>query len=276
MKQEHLSFVKYSGAGNDFILVNDLDGTFPISDVKGIKKLCHRQMGIGADGIILLQSSQQADYRMRILNADGTEAEMCGNGIRCLAKFIQRLGCAKDQITIETQERLIQVKFNDGNVCAEMGSPVDIQWSINTPIDSQIHVLHLLNTGVPHAVLFVEHIESVDVASMGKKIRHHPLFHPKGVNANFAAVNEKGEVHNRTFERGVEAETLACGTGATAVAIAASKVYSLKSPVKVHTQSGDILTISFQRTGEEFKDVRMEGSAQYIFQGQVPFIPKMV
>lgn len=265
------AFSKYTGAGNDFILMDDLDNAFPLANPQIIQRLCHRHLGVGADGVILLQSSKHADFRMRIFNADGTEAEMCGNGIRCLAKFIQQIGHPHEKLTIETMHRLLNVHYQNEEVCVDMGTPQNIEWNIQVEDDlfPQTLNLHVMDTGVPHAVLFLETHDAMEISLIGRKIRHHPLFQPKGVNANFAHVDQQGDVWNRTYERGVEGETQACGTGATAAALAASQLYSLKSPVKVHTKSGEVLSIFFEWDGSSFYDVAMQGPAKLVFQGQV-------
>lgn len=253
------SFSKYSGCGNDFILIDNRQRIFPYEDRSLIAKLTHRRLGIGADGIILLETSDSEDFAVRILNADGSEAEMCGNGIRCLGKFIKELNIDGNQFSIETLERVVSIEFNGENISVGMGSSKDEKWEID--LDSM--KIDYLNTGVPHAILFTDDLGSIDLTTLGPKVRHHKEFQPKGTNFNLAQLKE-GQMWMRTFERGVEGETLACGTGATAVALAASRKYGLKSPVKVHTRSGEILEITFD---DQWSKIFLSGPAHLIFQG---------
>ncbi len=263
------SFAKYVGCGNDFILFDNRKNTFPADHSLLIQKLCHRQWGIGADGVVLLENSCQADFRMRIFNCDGYEAEMCGNGIRCLMKFIQELGFTHSSYCIETMQRILSVSLQDAEVCVEMGDPCCLQWNIAISYEDQSYSLHYLDTGVPHAVLFVENVEACHLEQLALPIRHHPLFAPKGTNVNIAQRISEQKIKIRTYERGVERETLACGTGATAVALAAAYQYELKSPVLIQTLSQETLKIEFCLYQEMFSHVTMTGPAYFIYGGQI-------
>ncbi|MDR3624227.1 MAG: diaminopimelate epimerase [Chlamydiales bacterium] len=263
-------FSKYSGAGNDFILVDDRSSLFPADDKNFIRQICHRQHGIGADGLILLQNSTKANFRFRIFNADGSEAEMCGNGVRCFAKFTQELGFKNDSFMLETMQRILQVSFIGSKVAVDMGTATNIHWDIKLQLKTGEKLLHFLDTGVPHAVLFVESLNTFDVVNAGKEIRFHPLFQPKGTNANFVEITNQNKLHIRTYERGVEGETLACGTGVTAAALTAAHIYNLPSPINVQTHSQETLTISFKKENNAFSQVIMTGNAQLIFQGNIP------
>lgn len=262
-------FSKYTGCGNDFILFDNRLGSFPIQQPGLVSRLCHRQQGIGADGVILLENSDTADFRMRIYNADGTEAEMCGNGIRCLMKFIHELGFKEPVCTIETMQRKLKLLMDEDQVSVEMGTPTDIRWDINLKIESESMTLQYLNTGVPHAILFVEELDAFDLAYWGPKIRHHPLFGFPGTNFNVATYPKNGRIAIRTYERGVEGETLACGTGATAAALAAAKLCKLKGPIKVVTRLNEILEIAFQQKNCLFSDVTMTGPSKRVYRGEV-------
>lgn len=261
----YYQFSKYSGCGNDFILFDNRHLTIPTLQPDIVSRLCHRQQGVGADGVILLENSDIAHYKMRIFNPDGSEAEMCGNGIRCLLKFIQDCGIEGTKFNIETMLRVLNVGFEGEEIAVEMGEPKDIRWSI--PLSPWM--AHHLDTGVPHAVIFCENIDGLNLNECGKEIRRHSLFAPRGANANFAYVDANGLVHLRTYERGVELETLACGTGATATALAAAKMYGLKAPVHVTVRSGDTLKVDFKYINERFTDVRLKGPAQHIFSGTI-------
>ncbi len=264
-------FAKYAGCGNDFILFDNRRGDFPKSP-RLFQKLCHRQWGIGADGVILLELSTQAHARMRIFNADGSEAEMCGNGIRCLVHWMQSLGFSQTVYSIETMQRLLKAWVIGQDVRIEMGSPTHLQW--NVPIDHESTSLriHSLDTGVPHAILFVSDIEA-NLKQLGPFIRHHPYWSPKGTNFSVVKRLDEMTFAIRTFERGVEDETLACGTGATAAALAAAHQFKLQGPLKMQTRSGDCLNIHFSFQNGQFTDVTMTGPAAKIFQGEVNLYP---
>lgn len=260
-----LSFSKYSGCGNDFVLVDNRSSFFPLHDVQLIQHLCQRRDGIGADGIILLEQSQTADYRMRILNSDGSEAEMCGNGIRCLMRFITKLDPTVTSCLIQTAERIIPLELDGELIKASVGSPTDIQWHLPIDlIDGELSA-HFLNTGVPHCVVFVRNIDDIDIASRGPFLRRHLHFGHKGTNVNFAC-NIDGNYHYRTWERGVEGETAACGTGAIAVACAAAFLHNLSSPITIFTHSKQPLHISFDDYSS-FINVDMTGPAIHLFDG---------
>lgn len=266
----NISFVKYAGCGNDFILVDDREEAFPLHSRQLIAALCNRQTGIGADGVILLQRSSRADFKMRILNADGTEAEMCGNGIRCLAKFAAEIGITQSQYTIESLHNFHKVIREGELVAVDMGSPAEVEWNVSLDLSETIAHIHALNTGVPHVVEFVKELANVDVHARGKAIRHHARFAPRGTNYNAIEIDKDSQISIRTFERGVEGETLACGTGATAAALAAAKVYNIPSPIKIKTASGEHLTISFKADEEgNVEHVWMSGSATREFDGHV-------
>jgi len=265
-----LLFSKYSGCGNDFILIDNRKMIFAWQDSALIAQLCQRPAGVGADGVILLERSQKADYRMRIFNADGFEAEMCGNGLRCLKKFLKELGEEASQVSVETKERILQVEDCGSLVRATMGDPENVNLDLKIEVDSKNYTLHALNTGVPHAIYFTNELENVPVSVLGPKIRFHPFFSPQGANANFVELVDTHTISVRTYERGVEAETLACGTGATAAAITAGLCYKLKPPIRVKTRSREELLIDFSidETGK-VHSVSQTGPAQHHFRGFV-------
>lgn len=257
------SFSKYTGCGNDFILIDNRSLFFPSDNRPSVvQKLCHRHLGIGADGVILLENSSKANYRMRIYNSDGTEAEMCGNGIRCLMQFINAL-TSTTHAHIETMERLIYAEKDGCDIRVEMGLPTDMRWNVNADGFQG----HFLNTGVPHFVIFVDDVEGIDLEKAGRALRWHSAFTPKGTNVNFATLLPSC-IRYRTFERGVEGETLACGTGAVAVAVAAHTVQKTLGPVTLLTSSGQKLEVNFK---EDFSNLTMKGPATHIFNGSVCF-----
>lgn len=263
-------FAKYVGSGNDFIVFDNRQKSFPATpDI--IRFLCHRQWGIGADGVLLLESSTCADVRMRILNADGSEAEMCGNGIRCFLKFLFSQGFQSLSYRIETLGRLVQASHHDGWVRVEMGQPTNIQWhlSLSLPIDHIPYGIHFLNTGVPHLVCLMDNIDAFDLSVLGPFLRHHSYFSPKGTNVNIVERIDNQSFKIRTYERGVEGETLACGTGATASALAAAFHFQLQGPLSILTKSGDQLLIDFHRNGKDFSEIAQMGPALCVYHGEI-------
>jgi diaminopimelate epimerase len=269
-------FSKYVGCGNDFILFDNREGLFPASDRSLLKKLCHRQWGIGADGLILLEHSLKADFRMRIFNADGSEAEMCGNGMRCLAQFLNEKGYQQSSYKIETMQRLLTVEQTIDGISVQMGNPTNMSWNIPLKIEDQECVIHFLNTGVPHTILFVENSGKIDLKKWGPLVRFHPLFAPEGTNFNLVELKSPNEILLRTYERGVEDETLACGTGATAAALATAFCYQRSGPLLVHTRSEETLTIGFQLKDGLFSHVSMTGPAHCTFRGEIEIKENLV
>lgn len=260
------SFSKYVGCGNDFILFDNRDATFPIHS---IASLCHRQNGIGADGVILLENSDRAHFKMRIFNADGSEAEMCGNGIRCFMKYLAELGNNDPSYQIETMHRVHRVDHVGDQIRVEMGLPADCRWNMDLSYQGKDFRAHYLNTGVPHLVLFVEDVFSIPLQEWGPYFRYHSVFGPRGTNVNIAQRVGSKKMKIRTYERGVEGETLACGTGATAAALAAGMCYEWQGPVEVETRLGEILTIGFRNDSGILTNVTMQGPASCTFRGQI-------
>lgn len=264
-----IPFTKYSGCGNDFILIDNR--VFCLSLKKTvIQRLCHRQLGIGADGLIFLEKSNLPNtlYRMRIFNADGSEAEMCGNGLRCLAQYIRLKEAQTGPLFIETMYQRLEVSFTQNLVNATMPAPSAITQK-KIFLDSQEITLHDLDTGVPHAVHFVDDLENEQLFKIAPLIRFHKEFGSQGTNVNFVKKQSDHSLSIRTYERGVEQETLACGTGATAAATVAAHAFGIKAPIAVHTKSGDILTIDFQIQDSHFTDLIMTGPAVKIFEGTI-------
>lgn len=264
----HWSFAKYVGCGNDFIIFDNRLETFPIFQPL-IQRLCLRQKGIGADGLLLLENSKKADFRLRIFNSDGSEAEMCGNGLRCFIKWLTSLGFQNHSYRIEVMQRILTASQIGNVVCVEMGSPRNIQWDIPVRFEEQFLRVHYLNTGVPHVVLFMENIDSVNLIKLGSYIRNYSLWKPNGTNFTIAQKIDSQKLKIRTYERGVEGETLACGTGATAAALAAARQSGYSSPVIVQTYSGEELEIGFSFENQIFSNVTMKGSAECTFMGEI-------
>lgn len=242
-------FSKYHGSGNDFLLIDDRSLSFPAEDAGRIQTLCHRRFGIGADGLVLCQPSKRAALRMRIFNCDGKEAEMCGNAIRCLTHFARRLKLGEDRCNIETTQCILTCRFVGELIAVEMGIP---------KLLGRHEEAILLHTGVPHAVVFVPEVAAVDVAHLGAALRKK-----FDANVNFAAV--KGEqIHLRTFERGVEGETLSCGTGAVAVAAAARLCLGWQGKVRLLPAARQELVVQWQGELAE-----LIGPVAHVFDGEI-------
>lgn len=265
-----LEFTKMNGAGNDFILADNRAGHLHLTPEQ-VTYLCHRQRGIGADGLMLLVpcASGKADWAWEFWNSDGSRAEMCGNGARCFARYIQRLTGARDGITFETVAGIITASFHGERVTVNLTPPHSLRLGEQVPLSIGSTAIHSLNTGVPHAVIFVPDADQVTVNPLGAEVRYHAHFKPKGTNVNFAQVLGPNHIRVRTYERGVEGETLACGTGVSAAAMIASRVQGFTSPVKVLVQGGDTLEISFQATADGFANVQLNGPADFAFTGTV-------
>ena len=229
-----MNFSHYSGCGNDFIIRDDRDASFPIENGTLIQNAC---LYAGVDGLILVQKSNDADFRMRFFNNDGKEASMCGNGLRCFFQFIrEKLHFPETQATIQTQNRRLHVEDRNGLIRVEMGAAEELGWNI----ELEDYLFHHINTGVPHIVTVVDDVEKVDVNSVGAHFRSHSHFGKQGTNVNFV---DPKTLKIRTFERGVEGETLACGTGATATAYALHKMLNIPSPITLQVRSQEYLTI---------------------------------
>jgi diaminopimelate epimerase len=257
---EAIKFTKMVGSGNDFIVITDKpSGSLP----KLAKALCDRKFGIGADGVLLLGKSKGADLSMRIFNADGSEAQMCGNGARCAALFSGR---AKSRI--QTCAGIVPAEVYGNRVKIQITYPKQIKLDIPLKVNGRTIKVNFINTGVPHVVIFVSGIDGIDLTCLGRAIRQHKQFLPYGTNVNFVEEMGGNFIRIRTYERGVEDETLACGTGSTAAALIFALKRNLNNLIRVQTQSGEILKIYFQRAGLDFSQVWLEGSARIAYKGE--------
>ncbi len=265
-----LDFTKMNGAGNDFVLVDNRAGKVRLSREQ-IVRLCDRHRGVGADGLIMLVPSAagKADWAWEFYNRDGSPGDMCGNGARCFSRFVQKQTSMRRGLTFETGAGVITASFQDEQVTVSLTQPHDLGLNQQVPLSAGMETIHSINTGVPHAVVFVPDIERVMMQQLGPEIRQHPYFGPKGTNVNFAQRLGPNQVRVRTFERGVEGETLACGTGVTATALISAQLYGFTSPVKVQVQGGEQLEVSFKCEGGEFSDVRLTGPAEFVFEGRI-------
>jgi len=267
-----LRFSKGHGTGNDFVLVADPEGVHAIS-AEQVAQLCDRHRGIGADGLLAVEPARNgADFRMRYYNADGGEAEMCGNGARCFARYARKVsGHAGEVLSFETEAGIIAARCEGDDVQIDMSSPHSYAVATTLDVPGGELTVHSVNTGVPHAVIFVDDLEAVDVVRLGAAIRYHAHFQPKGTNVNFAQAIAPGEISVRTYERGVEGETLACGTGVVACALIHHLESGQPSPVRVTVRGGDTLQVGFQAGASrgEFQNVTLTGPADFVFDGTV-------
>jgi diaminopimelate epimerase len=260
-----------NGAGNDFVLIDNRSRQIQLQPAQ-IARLCDRHQGVGADGVILLVPclSGQADWAWDFYNNDGSSAEMCGNGARCFARFVRRLTDAGGPLTFATRAGVITARFHDNHaVTVNLTPPRELRLRQQVPLSIGPTEIHSLDTGVPHAVLFVPDADQAMVLPLGAEIRRHPHFAPRGTNVNFVQALGPGRIRVRTYERGVEGETLACGTGVTASALIAAELRGFTSPVQVQVQSGDTLEVSFDRTNGTFANVSLTGPAEFVFEGRI-------
>jgi diaminopimelate epimerase len=265
-----LQFTKMNGAGNDFVMLDNRDLSLSLTSEQ-IAALCDRHRGVGADGLLLVEPAREgADFRMRYYNADGGEAEMCGNGARCFGSFVNRLHeGALTRVQFETMAGMISAEFENGQVRINMSEPHSLQLSQNLVVAGQSLVVHSVNTGVPHAVVFVDDLKLTDVRTLGAGLRYHDAFKPKGTNANFVSVFAPDSIAIRTYERGVEDETLACGTGMVACALVHHERTGAPSPISVLVKGGDTLRVGFTREGDSYRNVTLYGPADFVYTGQI-------
>ena len=264
-----LDFVKMNGAGNDFVLLDNRAGNLRLTREQ-VARLCHRQRGVGADGLMLLVpcKSGKADWAWDFYNSDGSTAEMCGNGARCFARYVQRVTGTSERLTFETLAGVISAEFKGERVAIGLTTPHSLRLNEQVTLSGGVQTIHSLNTGVQHAVLFVEDADKAMVQPLGNEIRFHAHFAPRGTNVNFVQLLGPNFIRVRTYERGVEGETLACGTGVTASALIASRLHGLASPVQVQVQGGDLMEVSFTEVGGDFAGVHLLGPADFTFEGK--------
>jgi diaminopimelate epimerase len=267
---DSIPFVKMCGAGNDFVVVDNRALHLALTRDQ-IAKLCDRHFGIGADGLLAVEPAIQpeADFRMRYYNADGGEAEMCGNGARCFARFVHPLRRVDaEKVRFLTPAGLITGEYVGDEVRINLTAPKETQVHQRADFGWGEIEYHFMNTGVPHAVVFVPDAEQAEVVAHGRAIRHSSIF-PRGTNVNFVQVTDSGTLIVRTYERGVEDETLACGTGVVASALLANRVHRLALPLCVKVRGGDVLTIDAHLDGDSFNDVTLTGPAIEVFSGEI-------
>lgn len=272
---ENLEFTKMAASGNDFIIINNRDSKLShselsLSDVA--KQLCERKLSVGADGLLLVEDSAKADFKMRIFNPDGSEVEMCGNGSRCTALYALENNIAPKDMKIETKAGVIDAEVVGLRVKLHLTDPKDVKLNTKLKIGKKVYKIHFINTGVPHVVIFLDNLDKIDIENLGSKIRYHKRFKPEGTNANFVKVLNPKEIKIRTYERGVEAETYACGTGAVASAVVLSLIYESKPHIDVNTKSGEVLRVYFDIKGNNVKNVYLEGQTRVVYKGRIGYV----
>jgi len=262
-----VTFHKMVASGNDFILIDNRNNS--IRDPKSFaKKVCPFHTSVGADGVLLLEPSRTADYFLRVINSDGSEAEACGNGYRLAGLFANQVLKSPKKVTFETLAGDIRVEVNGTTAKVLMAQPKDFQPNVNLKVAGrQIHC-SFVNTGVPHVVIFSEGLDEVPVFELGRAVRYHDHFKPAGTNVNFVSVADDHRLKIRTYERGVEEETLACGTGSVAAAMTAALTDQVTAPVSVETKGG-ILKVYFDQNGDQISNVYLEGDAKFVYEGKL-------
>jgi diaminopimelate epimerase len=265
-----IEFYKMSGSGNDFILIDNRRSELNVPDLNGfINRVCARKGSVGADGLILIEKSATRDFRWRFFNADGSEVDMCGNGGRCAARFAYIKGIAPQQMSFETQAGVIDAEVDGDTVKLRLTDPTQLTTNQRITIDDIPFDVDSVNTGVPHVVHFTSYLDEFDVIHIGRAIRYHKEFKPAGTNANFVEVIDDRTLRIRTYERGVEDETLACGTGSVAAALIAAEKNMVVSPVNVIVRSGETLRIHFEKTVNGFEQIYLEGKANVVYEGRL-------
>jgi diaminopimelate epimerase len=268
-KMKNISFTKMSGAGNDFILIDVDDNPEFLFSEKTIQKLCDRHNGIGADGVILISSSEQYEFVMNYYNADGSTGSLCGNGARCAIKFAlntKRIIDKSKRFLSNNSEYSGEI-LEDGTIRFNLNPPYDLRKNIQLKAAGKDIKAHFINTGSPHVVIKVDELDKIPIETIGKEIRYLPEFAPGGTNVNFVKI-ENEEIHIRTYERGVESETLACGTGSVAAAIICHETDGIKTPVTILPRSKDKLLVNFDVRNDEFSNVSLTGPVEEVFKGQ--------
>lgn len=269
-----LVFTKMNGAGNDFILIDNRELIIPHSvQSQFATAVCKRMFSVGADGVIFIEKSETADFSWQFYNSDGSLAEMCGNGARCAARFAYKKGIAgATNMSFETLAGTVHAELSgDETVQLEMTLPEDFRSDLLITLDGQPFLVDFLNTGVPHAIVYVDgilDIEDVPIEKWGSFIRYHQFFTPKGTNVNFVSPSSDGGLIVRTYERGVEGETMACGTGVVAVALCASRRLGISSPVSIRTSGGEVLMVAFEQA-ESLENTQpfLQGPARIVYEG---------
>lgn len=269
-----ISFFKMNGAGNDFIVIDNREGALQSFDMNNFVRLvCRRRKSIGADGLMILESSNKVDFKMRYFNSDGSEGEMCGNGARCIAKFAYLLGVAKETMKFETMSGIHEALIVGEDVRVMFPDLDANAFKLNQKHDFGFGEIeyHFAIVGVPHAVIYRDDVEFMNddlIKDLGRKIRYSLDVFPKGTNVNFVKVSDKNKIVVRTYERGVEDETLACGTGSIASSVISSLLKNVNPPVRVKVKGG-MLEVGFSLSNDVVRNIYLQGDARVVAQGYI-------
>jgi diaminopimelate epimerase len=270
-----ISFTKMTGAGNDFVVIDNRSKKIK-NGAKAARTLCDRRWGIGADGLLLIEKSRSASYRMMYYNADGSYGGMCGNGGRCIAYYAVSHKLAPGKHTFEALGYIYSVDVRKSEVVLTLKDPQDLQINNKLVLGSKIISINSVDTGSPHAVIPIGNLndfgcslEDLNVQEVGREIRYHDDFKANGTNVNFIEKKKDNSLAIRTYERGVESETLACGTGSVASALVAARLWNLRSPINVIPKSGHALRVEFDEMGDRLSNIRLAGPAKVVFQGVI-------
>jgi diaminopimelate epimerase len=269
---EKFKFYKYSGHGNDFVIIDNWEDQVVESDLVKVSKLMSRQkFGVGADGVVFItKGPDEVDFAVRFFNSDGSEAEMCGNASRCAAHLANTLGIAPSEMNFKTKAGLVESTVNERQVSVMMPKIGRPEGAALVEIEGFSQTYYRLNTGVEHAVAFVEDLDGLNVFRYGRAVRRHPSFNPDGTNVDYVKVTGDNILSVRTYERGVEDETLACGTGCTAASLLAAAQGLVKgNSILCKTKGGEDLTVRFEGPAESPEKVFLEGEVRYVFSGQI-------
>ena len=274
-----LAFTKMSGNGNDFVVVDNRGGILVGDGSTFARVVSQRRTGVGADGVVLVENSSRAHFSMKYYNADGSFGGFCGNGGRCIARYAYLHGITPAHLSFESLGHVYQAEVAGERVRLKMKDPTNERLNIKLHIGGKELKMHALNTGAPHVVVFLDEnpvfeakeISALDVFSLGREIRYNSYFGEEGTNVNFVKVNPDKSLSIRTYERGVEGETLACGTGSVASALIASRVKGHRSPQKVVPRSDEPLFVEFHAASDQFENVYLEGNARIIFVGELKY-----
>ncbi|MBD3182854.1 diaminopimelate epimerase [Candidatus Poribacteria bacterium] len=267
---ESIKFAKLSGAGNDFVIIDNRENILPENREKFVSKVCARRISVGADGLLLVENSDEADFKMRYYNSDGGEVETCGNGARCIARFayMEKL-VPSNEMTFETRAGIYSATVMIDTVKLKLGDASQLRLDFPLKLEDGTYTPSFANSGVPHVVYFVDDLENTEVVKLGRQTRYHKEFQPAGTNANFIKMRQDDAFDIRTYERGVEDETLACGTGCIASAIVAGAKGKASSPITAYTRGGYVLKVYFKINDDGASDVHLEGDARVICKGKL-------
>lgn len=267
-----IPFYKMHGAGNDFIVVDDRQQTFPLHDRAWLAAIMARNTGVGSEGILLIQPADTVDFRMRFFNPDGGEVDMCGNGARCIARLACEQGVAPSTLRFETRAGIVGAEVQGEIVTLTMTPPGDFRLHQSVQLDGEEIAYHYVNSGVPHVVVEVDDMDGLDIRALGGGLRRHSAFAPDGANVNFIAADGPNRLRIRTYERGVEAETPACGTGIVACGLIAGKIGRCTPPVFLRTAGGYTLHVDYRLTAEGAENVTLTGPAEHVFRGVLEYL----